>query len=107
MANRVLASAAVTAVLLGIVASLALFLMANSGSAVPNAPIAAQNPLAGTSSTPTAQGPPVSDEDVTVRTQDFGVWSYSATRSDMDPLHASVNYKHDTVADLKAYAEAN
>ncbi|MEP6774051.1 MAG: hypothetical protein ABJA50_00530 [Chloroflexota bacterium] len=124
MANRVLASAAVTAVLpllrfyrycgstvtavlLGIVASLAVFLMANSGSAVPNAPITAQNLLAGTSSTATAQGPPVSDEYVTVRTQDFGVWSYSATRSDMDPLHASVNYKHDTVADLKAYAEAN
>jgi len=106
MTNRVLAGAAVIAVLLGVVALLALFLIANSGSAVPNAPITAQNPLAGTSSTPTAQGPPVSPEDVTVRAQDFGVWSYGATRSN-GPLYASVNYKHDTVADLKAYAEAN
>lgn len=107
MTNRVLASAAVTAVLLGIVVLLAVFLMANSGSAAPNAPITAQNPLAGTSNTATSQGPPLSDEYVTVRTQDFGVWSYSATCSAIDPLHASVNYRHDTVADLKAYAEAN
>jgi hypothetical protein len=107
MTNRVLISAAITAVLLGVVALLAAFLMGNLGSGVPNAPITAQNPLAGTSSTATAQDPPVSDEYVTIRTQDFGVWSYSATRSDIDPLHASVNYKHDSVADLKAYVEAN
>ena len=107
MTNRVLASAANTAVLLAFAASLALVLTGNLGSAVPNAPGAAHNPLAGISSTATAQGPPVSPEYVTVRTQDFGVWSYSATRSDTEPLHATINYRHDSVEDLKAYAVAN
>jgi hypothetical protein len=69
-------------------------------------PVTAQAPEAGLANA-TDEGPPVSDEYVTVRTQDFGVWSYAATRSDIDPLHASVNYKHATVADLKAYVEAN
>jgi hypothetical protein len=107
MTYRILAAAAVTAVLLGIVVLLALFLTGNAASKVPNAPDTAQNPLAGTPSTATAQGPPVSPEYLTVRTQDFGIWSYGATHSDTEPLHATVNYRHDSVQDLKDYAVAN
>ena len=52
-------------------------------------------------------GPPASDEYITVHAQDFGIWSYGATRSAIESLHATVSYKHDTVHDLLAYAEAN
>lgn len=53
------------------------------------------------------QGPP-SDYEV-VRSQDYGNWSYAATRSDkyFEPLHATVNYDHDTVEDLLAYRDMN
>ncbi len=53
------------------------------------------------------EGPPVSSEYETVREQDYGVWSYGATRSEFDPLHANVNYRHNSVQDLKAYVEVN
>jgi hypothetical protein len=35
------------------------------------------------------------------------MWRYAATESDLDPLHATVSYKHGSVADLQAYREAN
>lgn len=48
-----------------------------------------------------------SNEYELVRKRDFGVWGYGATRSAIDPLHVSVNYKHDSISDLQAYVEAN
>ena len=45
-----------------------------------------------------------------LRERRFEVWSYTASRKDSDlrsPLRATVNYKHEAVADILAYAKAN
>jgi hypothetical protein len=46
--------------------------------------------------------------DVTLlEAQDLGTWSYVVTRHEKDGLSAGIMYKHDTVNDLRAYAETN
>jgi hypothetical protein len=50
---------------------------------------------------------PVAEEYRVVHEQDFGIWRYAATESAIEPLHATVNYKHTSVADLFSYRDAN
>lgn len=72
---------------------------------------AAPERILGAASVPVGQDPKsgVSQSDVytTVRAQSFATWSYTVDDNGTGDRHAVINYRHDTIADLKAYTAAN